>query len=128
MRDTVSKIIGTGLAAALLSMPVTASAQRDPAYTAARSAGIIGEKSDGYLGTLGGADADTQRMVEDLNIKRKAVYTREAQEQNATVQEVAFVGGCKQISRTVPGEKYQDPNGNWQTRTAAPPQLSPRCP
>jgi hypothetical protein len=103
-------------------------AQRDPAYDAARKAGVIGEQSDGYLGVVGGASSDVVAMVKDLNIKRKAAYTDKAQQTNSTVEQFAFTSGCVQILRTVPGEKYQAPNGSWQTRTSADPQRDSRCP
>ncbi len=102
--------------------------QRDPAYAAARAAGQIGEKIDGYLGFVSSPTPTLRAMVEDLNIKRKAVYAEKAQAANATVEEYAFTSGCLAIARTVPGEKYQGPDGSWQTRTSAPPLRDARCP
>ena len=101
---------------------------RDPAYAAARAAGQVGEKMDGYLGIGGGGNAQLRAIVDDLNIKRRAVYSQKAQAQHATVEEYAFTSGCLLIAQTVPGEKYQAPNGSWQTRTSAPPQRDSRCP
>lgn len=101
---------------------------RDPAYAAARAAGQVGEKMDGYLGIVGGGSPQLRAIVDDLNIKRRAVYSQKAQAQHATVEEYAFTSGCLLIAQTVPGEKYQAPNGSWQTRTAAPPQRDSRCP
>ncbi|MDA9918571.1 YdbL family protein [Erythrobacter sp.] len=114
--------------AALTALAAPAQAQRDPAYSAARSAGQVGEKTDGYLGIVGGANPQLQRLVNDINIKRRAVYARKAQENNATLEEYALSAGCQAIARTSPGEKYQAPNGSWQTRTSAPPERDPRCP
>lgn len=104
-----------------------ASAQRDPAYAAARAAGQIGEKADGYLGVIGGG-ADLRKLVEDLNIKRRANYTDRANAQSVTVEEYSFTQGCILIARTAPGEKYQAPDGSWQTRGAGPPLRDRRCP
>ena len=101
---------------------------RDPAYAAARAAGQVGEKMDGYLGITGSATPELRAIVDDLNIKRKAVYAQKAQAQNATVEEYAFTSGCLLISQTRPGEKYQAPGGGWQTREGGPPQRDPRCP
>jgi uncharacterized protein len=67
-------------------------------------------------------------VVEDVNIKRKAIYADNAKAKSATVEEYAFTAGCIAIARTVPGEKYQAPNGSWQTRTSAPPLRDSRCP
>ena len=118
--------VALALAGAVLASP--ALAQRDPAYAAARAAGLVGEKMDGYLGVVGSGTPELRAMVNDLNIKRKAVYAQQAQAQHATVEEYAFTSGCLAIARTVPGEKYQAPDGSWATRTSAPPQRDPRCP
>ena len=117
-------------AAALLALGTAgaAVAQRDPAYASARAAGQIGEKMDGYLGVVGGAGAAVRSLVDDLNIKRRALYTQKAQVTNATVEEYAFTSGCRLIAQTAPGEKYQAPDGSWQTRTASSPQRDSRCP
>jgi len=114
------------LAAAGLAGP--AQAQRDPAYAAARAAGQVGEKTDGYLGIVGASTPELRSLVDDLNIKRRANYTERARAQSATLEEYAFTQGCVLILRTVPGEKYQAPNGSWQTRGAAAPDRDSRCP
>ena len=119
-------LLAAGLGAALVAGPVLA--QRDPAYAAARAAGQVGERMDGYLGFVTPPSGDLKALIEDLNIKRKAVYAQQAQAQHATVEEYAFTAGCQAIARTAPGEKYQAPDGSWATRTAAPPQRDPRCP
>jgi uncharacterized protein len=105
-----------------------ASAQRDPAYEAARADGAIGEKPDGYLAVISGGDAQLQRLVSDINLKRKQVYTDRAAAENSTVEQFAFTAGCNTIARTKPGEKYQAPDGSWKTRDAGPPARDARCP
>lgn len=115
------------LAGALLAAGA-AQAQRDPAYAAARAAGQVGEKMDGYLGVVGGSNPTLQRLVDDINIQRRAVYTKQAQEQKATVVEYAFTTGCLNIQRTTAGEMYQAADGSWKKRTAAAPDRDPRCP
>lgn len=120
-------LIATAAALALTGIAGTAYAQRDPAYAAARSAGQVGEKMDGYLEVVGASNANLDRMVAQINIKRRAVYTERAKAEGATIEEYAFTSGCIAISRTVPGEKYQAPDGSWQTRTSAPPLRDGRC-
>ncbi|MBI1401920.1 MAG: DUF1318 domain-containing protein [Porphyrobacter sp.] len=119
---------GLAGAAALGMVAAPALAQRDPAYEAARKAGTIGEKPDGYLGIVGSADPALQRLVDNINIKRKAIYIEKARENSATPEAYALTAGCQAIARTVPGEKYMAPDGSWQTRTASPPIRDPRCP
>jgi uncharacterized protein YdbL (DUF1318 family) len=101
---------------------------RDPAYAAARAAGQVGEKVDGYLGVVGAGNAPLRAIVDDLNIKRRAVYSQKAQGQHATVEEYAFTSGCLLIAQTSPGEKYQAPDGSWQTRGGGAPLRDSRCP
>ena len=60
-----------GLVLAVLALPAPAMAQRDPAYQAARQAGQVGEKTDGYLGVVGSQSAAIQSMVADLNRQRR---------------------------------------------------------
>jgi uncharacterized protein YdbL (DUF1318 family) len=103
-------------------------AQRDPAYAAARAAGTVGEKPDGYLGIIGDADPALQRLVNDINIKRKAIYSQKALENKVTPEAYAITAGCIAVAATVPGEKYMAPDGIWHTRTNAPPIRDPRCP
>jgi uncharacterized protein len=116
-----------GLAAALVAaMVAPASAQRDPAYQAARQAGLVGEQPDGYLGIAGSPTAELQAMVNNINIQRKRQYTQQAAA-NSTVEQMAFVTGCNLIARTAPGEKYRAPDGRWLTRGGGAPVGDPRC-
>lgn len=116
------------LAAALLAgFAAPVSAQRDPAYAAARAAGQVGEQPDGYLGIVGAASAELRAVVANINIQRKAAYTQRAAASGATVEQLAFTSGCNLIAQTDPGEKYRAPGGAWRTRTAAAPERDPRC-
>ena len=127
-RSSFAKAVIGSIALAGLTLSAPASAQRDPAYEAARKAGQVGEKTDGFLGVVGNQPSTVQRLVDDLNIKRRANYAERAQAQKATLEEYAITQGCLLISRTQPGEKYQAPDGSWQTRGAGAPQRDPRCP
>ena len=124
----LTPLVGAALAAAV-AIPGPALAQgRDPAYAAARAAGQVGEKMDGYLGFVGTPSAALRAVVDDINIKRKAAYAAKAQANNATVEEYALTSGCQLILNTRPGEKYQAPDGSWQTRGAGAPLRDSRCP
>jgi uncharacterized protein YdbL (DUF1318 family) len=92
--------------AVALGLAISGGAQaqsRDPAYAAARAAGQVGEKMDGYLGIVSSATPELRAVVDDLNIKRKAVYAQKAQAQKATLEEYAFTSGCLLISQTRAG-------------------------
>lgn len=101
---------------------------RDPAYQAARDNGAVGEKTDGYLGMVGNQSSAIESMVNKNFLLRKQVYTKTAEAQGISVERAAFFGGCKNIQRTVAGEKYQAPDGSWKTRGNGPPELDPSCP
>ncbi|MCB2068108.1 MAG: YdbL family protein [Erythrobacter sp.] len=125
-RNSLLKLAAATVALGLLAAPAVA--QRDPAYSAARAAGQVGEKMDGYLGIVGAATPALRAMVDDINIRRRAVYAEQAQANGATLEEYAFTAGCLAISRTTAGEMYQAPDGSWQQRGAGAPQRDPRCP
>ena len=130
MTKRISKglLAGVAIATAIGGLATPAFAQRDPAYAAARSAGQVGEKMDGYLCIVGPSTPELRRLVNDINIKRRAVYAERAKATNATLEEYALTAGCQAILATAPGEKYQAPSGNWETRTSAPPMRDSRCP
>src|SRR3546814_18621357 len=100
---------------AVAGLATAAYAQRDPAYAAARAAGQIGEQPDGYIGVVGAATPDLRALVNNINIQRKAAYTKQAAS-GATVEQMAFVAGCNLILKTTSGEKYKAPDGPWKTR------------
>ena len=133
MGDTMNKLSKTiiavaAAATALGGLATPAFAQRDPAYAAARSAGEVGERMDGYLGIVVTETPALRRIVNDINIKRRALYSERAKANNATIEEYALTAGCQAIAATTPGERYQAPDGSWQTRTSSPPVRDPRCP
>ncbi|MCW1402257.1 YdbL family protein [Novosphingobium sp. MW5] len=127
-RNKVLRSTFAALAATLLLTSVSAQAQRDPAYSAARAAGQVGEKVDGYLGMVGSQGPEIKKLVDDINIKRKAVYFAKAQEKRVTPDEYAFTTGCINMGNLAAGEKYQAPDGSWQTKGAGPAITHSSCP
>lgn len=125
------KGVRTGLMAAamlLAAAPAALQAEgRSPEYSAARAAGQVGEQQDGYLGVIGSQSAAIVAMVRDLNNKRRAVYTDGAAASKSTVQEYATATACRLLAETKPGEKYQAPDGSWQTRGASMPMRPAGC-
>ncbi|MEO1222430.1 MAG: YdbL family protein [Pseudomonadota bacterium] len=123
-----SLFAATAGAVVLFGLAAPASAQRDPEYAAARANGSVGEQTDGYLGIVGQATPALRDMVNDINIKRRAVYTERARSNQTTIEVYSTTSGCQAIMRTVPGEKYQAPDGSWKTRTSSPPERLAICP
>ncbi len=124
---TRMKTVSALLMGTLIAIAPAAAQDRDPAYAAARAAGQIGELPDGYIGAVGTPTKERSAFIHKINIQRKAVYTQKSAASGSTVEEMAFTTGCNLILNTAPGEKYRDPAGNWQTRTAAAPKRDPRC-
>ncbi len=122
----MNTVAALALIAATIASPLAAQG-RDPAYQAARTAGQVGEQTDGYLGTVGSQPSAITALVNSINIQRKALYTTKSAQEGSTVQQFAFTTGCNLILKTVPGEKYELPGGGWATRTAAAPTRDPRC-
>lgn len=110
------RMMKMAMAAAALTMVAGAAyAQRDPAYQEARTQGLIGEKPDGYLGFVGSPSPAIRALVDDLNIKRKAAYTRSAAGAGSTVEQFAFTTGCRLILPDIAWGKISDarrPMGN----------------
>lgn len=123
---TISRVLISLAGAALALAPVAASAQLT--YKSAKAAGIIGEMPDGYLGVVQAGNAEAKRIVDSINIKRKAKYTELAAQKGVTVQEIAFSTGCNLIVQEQPGQKYMAPGGQWKTRDGSPPDRDARCP
>ncbi len=122
-----SKII-TGIVGLSVLAGAAYAQGRDPAYQSARDSGAVGEKTDGYLGAVGNQSPAINSLVRKNYLLRKQVYTKTAQAQGISVERAAFFGGCKNIQRTVPGEKYQAPDGSWKTRGSGAPELDASCP
>lgn len=94
----------------------------DGALTQARTAGLIGEQADGYLGFVPGAQisADLRGRVEQNNIRRRALYTQRATQRSASVNEMAAAVACEVFQgRIAVGEHYRDEGGRWRQRTAS---------
>ncbi|SFR79305.1 YdbL family protein [Sphingomonas jatrophae] len=117
-----------GLAVAAVALAAGAAwAQDDGAIAAAKSAGIVGEQADGYLGFAKAAPADVKAAVDAVNIKRRQIYTDIAGRQGATVQEVAAARGCDQLAKRVAAGQPYNAGAGWQVKGAGPIALPAVC-
>lgn len=105
--------VGLFLAFSLaVSAPIASAA--DPVIEAAKDAGTVGEQVDGYLGLVtGSAEPAVQRMVNEINAKRRGLYESKARETGATVAEVGIATGMKQIEKAPAGQFVMRANGQW---------------
>jgi uncharacterized protein YdbL (DUF1318 family) len=100
---------------ASLVVPAAASAQDPAAIIAARHAGLIGERFDGYLG-LASANvaAELRRQVGAVNIRRRALYSSLAARKGVTPEEVGITAACSLLRRVNVGEYYLPGQGGWR--------------
>ena len=103
-----------------LALGITAPAlAQDAAIGTAQAAGTVGEQADGYLGLHGAPSADVRARVEQINIKRRAVYTDLAQKKGVSVTEVAGATACQILDSVGEGQWYRDTGGTWRQRRGA---------
>jgi uncharacterized protein YdbL (DUF1318 family) len=107
-----------GIGSAVLVLSPTATAQTSTAKAVVDQAkldGFVGERIDGYLGLVTGyASAEVQAAVNEINIRRKSVYTNLARSQNVSVDVVAALSGEKLVAKAAPGTNVMDANGVWR--------------
>lgn len=117
MRYILMAMLMAGTAVAVSAMSQKAIAQ-DAQIEDAKSAGVIGERIDGYLGIVndGAVDASLQRRVNEINARRRAAYDQLAEDTGTTTAQVARITGEKQIERTQPGHWYLNEQGVWVQR------------
>ncbi|HBI0336970.1 TPA: YdbL family protein [Salmonella enterica subsp. enterica serovar Dublin] len=81
----------------------------------ARTQGRVGETLNGYLVALKN-DAETQKLVLDINHALRASYQQLADSNHLPVDEVAKMAGQKLVERARPGEYVQGINGKWMRK------------
>lgn len=109
--------LGLILAAAVL-VPGAVSAQSYPELAAARRAGQIGERFDGYLGVAAPTTALVQRQVAATNIRRRSLYVGLAERRRVTPEVAGMATGCELLGMIAVGEVYMLQDGTWRRRGA----------
>jgi uncharacterized protein YdbL (DUF1318 family) len=110
------------LAAAALAGPALA---QTPAVDAARSAGAIGERYDGYLGIAAPVSAVVRSQVASINIRRRSLYSSLAARKGASPQDVGVTAGCQLLARVGVGQSYLVADGVWRRRAAGQGSVAP---
>jgi len=109
--------IWLALAVAIL-VPGAVSAQSYPELAAARQAGQVGERFDGYLGVAAPTSALVQRQVSATNIRRRSLYLGLAQRRRVTPDVAGMATGCELLGMIAVGEAYMLQDGTWRRRGA----------
>jgi len=80
-----------------------------------RAKGLVGERLDGYLGTVS-SNADAQALADDINAKRKAAYKKVAAKNGQPISVVEKLAAKKLIEKVKSGQYYMDASGNWKKK------------
>jgi uncharacterized protein len=110
------RILSAVIAAGALIATAAGAVDQNGPIDNAMKAGTIGEQADGYLGFVRPAtpaQADLQRRVNEVNIRRRGVYIQVAREQGETLDRVALLQALRQITKTPAGEYFQDTADTW---------------
>ena len=102
-------------AALLVAAPAAA---QTPAVNAARGAGAIGERYDGYVGVAAPVTAAVRNQVASINIQRRSLYSRFAASRGVSPQDVGITAGCQLLGRVEVGEAYMLMDGVWRRRAS----------
>ena len=111
------------LLAIFLLLVTPAVAAQTPAIDAARAAGAVGERYDGYIGVAGPISGAVRSQIASINIQRRALYSRLAASRGVSPQDVGVTAGCQLLARVAVGEVYMLGDGVWRRR--APGQSAP---
>ena len=80
----------------------------------AKAAGLIGEKSDGYIGFVQqNPPPDLVELVNNVNRQRRERYSQIARDNNISVNEVAQLAYARAVEATRSGHFIEDANGRW---------------
>lgn len=103
---------------AIALFAVSPAAAQTQAVDAARSAGLIGERYDGYIGVSGPVSSVVRSQVASINIQRRSLYSRLAASKGVSPQDVGLTAGCQLLARVGVGQAYLLGDGVWRHRGA----------
>jgi uncharacterized protein YdbL (DUF1318 family) len=112
------------LLAMLLAGPAWA---QTPAIDAARAAGQVGERYDGYLGVTGSVSGVVRSQVATVNIQRRSLYSNLAASKGVSPADVGVTAGCTLLARVVAGEVYLLTDGTWRRLAAGQSAVPSYC-
>jgi len=105
--------LAASLCAVMLGAPPAAAASLDEL----RSAGIVGERFDGFAVVRdAGAPADVRALVDKVNAQRRQIYAKRAAEQGVPADAVGRVY-AEEIFRSAPkGTWFLGEDGRWNRK------------
>jgi uncharacterized protein YdbL (DUF1318 family) len=106
--------IALALASAAIASP--AAAQNASLINAARQAGQIGERYDGYMGVVGAAPDNVRRQVGAVNLRRRNIYISVGARRSVAAHLVGIATGCELLKRVQVGDFYMLGDNAWRRR------------
>ena len=82
----------------------------------AKAQNLVGEQSNGYLGTPNAPSADVRYLVQDINAKRRSEYQRIAGSTGSAISQVESLAGEKAINDTQPGRYVKRASQGWSLK------------
>lgn len=98
--------------AALLAAPQFSHAL---SLDAAKAQGLVGERSDGYLGVVS-PTAEAAALAKEINNKRRAEYTRIATQNGQPRGVIEKLAAEKAYARSPAGHYLQGADGSWKKK------------
>ena len=89
--------------------------ERDGAVRKLKSAGVVGETSDGLLDYVEKRDADAAKVVDAENADRRKLYALIAEKENVTPEVVAQRNAKRNFERARAGEFLKE-DGKWRKK------------
>jgi uncharacterized protein len=107
-RLTIALGLGIGLALAAAAPALALD------LDSARSQGLVGERTDGYVAAVSSSpSAEVRQLVDEVNAKRRAAYEDIARKNGTAVEAVAALAGQRLLERAPPGAWVGDRTGHW---------------
>lgn len=98
-------VLSTGIALASLTLG------------AAKQQGLVGERPDGFVGSVSAAPApDVSALVDSVNAERLEKYQSIAAKNGTEVSQVQALAGKKLVEGAKPGEYILNAAGEWQQK------------
>lgn len=114
-----------GLIFSLAALVAAPAAAQSVQLAAAIQAGQVGERYDGYMGTVGEPSPDVRRQVAAINLRRRNLYIELAVRRNVTASVVGLTAACTLIAQLPVGQSYMLSDGVWRRRAPGQPVSSP---
>ena len=102
----------------LLSLVAAPAVAQTAAVDAARMAGAVGERYDGYLGVAAPVSGAVRSQVATINIQRRTLFSNLAASRGVSPSDVGITAGCQLLARVGVGQAYMLTDGVWRRRAS----------